>query len=81
MRTANEREALQIMAEILTPRERLVGEGTRRDTNRDVRDVAARACGLVHRNGYLLTRLPAAVRLRGRNAVPEDAPCLITSLE
>jgi hypothetical protein len=80
MRTATEQQALRILAEILTPLESSSGEFEGADDYSSVRDVAAEAGGLVHRNAHLLTKMPAQVALRGKFAIPDDQPCLINSL-
>ena len=78
-RDATYRDAQRIAAEVLHPLERARGEGERRDSYRDIADLAARAGGMVHRNFYYLMPLPEAARQQGRTAVPDDLPCLINA--
>jgi hypothetical protein len=84
-RDASYREAQRIAAEVLHPLERSpikdggAGEVGRRDSYRDIADLAARAGGMVHRNFYYLMPLPEAARQQGRTAVPDDLPCLINA--
>jgi hypothetical protein len=71
--TITEREALSLAAAVLHP----TTKRRRRDSYASVRDVAASACGMIHRDGYLLTRLPHAVLTRDRTAMVDGAPCLL----
>jgi len=81
MRTARQRHALKIAAAVLHPDELARGEATRRDTFGSVRDIAADACGMVHREGHLLLPLSHEIVLRNRHALADDLPCLIRDLE
>ncbi|MES2462054.1 MAG: hypothetical protein V4671_15830 [Armatimonadota bacterium] len=78
--TKEQKEALAVLVEVAGMDDFTIRHGriVKHGEQKTAADIAAKACGMVHRDGHLLTRVPAAIQLRGRHWVPDD--CLINSL-